>query len=303
MRSILWQVVLLSISVALSGCAIEEAQPPVKVVEMPQSEKTDEETIIGLVESFGSKLQMVSLSAPNELISKNIQENYGNLVSQELLTKWQSDPVHAPGRQVSSPWPDRIEVQSDEKVSNDMYRVKGQIIEITSSNGIAAKRTILAEVKKINNRWLITNVELGTNEEDKSVQYVNTEYGFHFPLPDSWKGFAIVTDEWKGLVPGGSGGEKVVEKGPFISIRHPLWKKESPRQDIPIMIFTHAQWNSLQQGKFHIGAAPIGPSELGRNSQYVFALPARYNFAFPTGYEEVESILNKKPLQPMETSK
>jgi hypothetical protein len=86
----------------------------------------------------------------------------------------------------------------------------------------------------------------------------------------------------------------------MISIRHPEWTAENPRQDIPIMIFTTAQWNSLQQGKFHIGAAPIGPSELGRNAKYVFALPARYNYAFPTGYEEVESILKSDPLQPIE---
>ena len=63
------------------------------------------------------------------------------------------------------------------------------------------------------------------------------------------------------------------------------------------MIFTIEQWNELQQEKFHIGAAPIGPMELGRNSKYVFALPARYNFAFLPGFEEVEEILENNPLK------
>ena len=63
------------------------------------------------------------------------------------------------------------------------------------------------------------------------------------------------------------------------------------------MVFTHEQWGRMQQGEFHIGAAPINPSELGRNNAYVFALPARYNFAFPTGYEEVEEILQNNPLE------
>ena len=67
------------------------------------------------------------------------------------------------------------------------------------------------------------------------------------------------------------------------------------------MVFTLAQWNALQQGKFHIGAAPIGPTELGRNSNYVFALPARYNYAFLNGYQEVENILKGKPLKPTNT--
>ena len=44
-------------------------------------------------------------------------------------------------------------------------------------------------------------------------------------------------------------------------------------------------------------AAPINPGELGRNVKYVFALPARYNYAFPTGYQEVEKILEGKPLR------
>lgn len=137
------------------------------------------------------------------------------------------------------------------------------------------------------------------NEETDSIVYQNTQYNFSFALPASWKGYKIITDKWEGFVLGEPEGEKTAVTGPMISIRHPAWKENSPRQDIPIMIFTLEQWNQLQQDKFHIGAAPIGPSELGRNSQYVFALPARYNFAFPEGYEEVEDIIKSKPLKPI----
>lgn len=129
-----------------------------------------------------------------------------------------------------------------------------------------------------------------------SIVYSNKKYGFDFSLPLSWKGYKIVTEKWEGLAIGGSQGEKVIETGPQIMIRHPKWTEKNPRQDIPIMVFTRAQWDSLQAGKFHIGAAPIGPSELGHNSKYVFALPARYNYAFPTGYQEVEDILKSHPL-------
>ncbi len=127
-----------------------------------------------------------------------------------------------------------------------------------------------------------------------SIEYRNDQYGFRFFLPASWKGYSIMTDKWEGYTPDPY---VIVEQGPLISIRHPQWTSQNPRQDIPIMVFSVSQWNSLQQDKFHIGAAPINPSELGRNSRYVFALPARYNYAFPTGYEEVEKILQEKPLQ------
>jgi hypothetical protein len=69
------------------------------------------------------------------------------------------------------------------------------------------------------------------------------------------------------------------------------------------MIFTLEQWSSLEKGEFHIGAAPIGPTILGQNNEYVFALPARYNFAFLEGYEEVENILDNNPLHPKNVEK
>lgn len=129
--------------------------------------------------------------------------------------------------------------------------------------------------------------------DSNSILYENAQYGFKVTLPKSWKGYSIESSQWEGLA---SGQTAVVETGPKISIRDPLWTSEIPRQDIPILIFTLNQWNALQQEVFHIGAAPIGPSELGRNNSYVFALPARYNFAFPPGYEEVEKILATNPL-------
>ncbi|MGQ9677490.1 MAG: zf-HC2 domain-containing protein, partial [Chloroflexota bacterium] len=96
-----------------------------------------------------------------------------------------------------------------------------------------------------------------------SIEYRNDQYGFAVELPPSWAGFATVVDEWQGDAIG-SGGEFVLgaERGPMISIRHPQWTTEKPRQDIPIIVLTLAQWNSLRGGKFHIGAAPVNPREL-----------------------------------------
>ena len=138
--------------------------------------------------------------------------------------------------------------------------------------------------------------EVPAKPSTPTIEYRSKQYGFCFALPESWKGYSIVVDQWSGFNNNGPQGYQVVEHGPLISIRHPLWTKENPRQDIPIMVFTRAQWDSLEKDGFHIGAAPIGPSELGRNHTYVFALPARYNFAFSTGFEEVDQIIQSKPL-------
>lgn len=303
MKRVSLLALLVLASASLSGCSLESiaASAPAKAGMEQQDEKVDEgKAVAKLVKEFGTKLKLVSLLAPKDIVSKSMQENYGNYVSGTLLEKWRNDPQHAPGRTVSSPWPERIEIGSVEKLSANAYQAKGEIIEVTSTDlekgTVSNKQPITLTVKKIDNRWLIDDVKLGTDEKAESVAYVNNEYGFKFSLPESWEGYSIVTDKWEGSAPESSQSET----GPTIKIRHPRWKTEEPRQDIPVMVLTVAQWDALQQGKFHIGAAPVGPSELGRNSKYVFALPARYNFAFPKGFEEVEQILSNEPLEPIE---
>ncbi len=144
------------------------------------------------------------------------------------------------------------------------------------------------------------NIVVGQNICIPSVSpvvYRNYNYGFSFSLPESWRGYKIVASGWEGRDISG----RVIQTGPEIIIRHPLWTVEHPRQDIPIMVFTLEQWAQLQQDKFHIGAAPVGPKKLGSNNKYAFALPARYNFGFLEGYEEVERILEGNPLHTINT--
>jgi hypothetical protein len=72
-----------------------------------------------------------------------------------------------------------------------------------------------------------------TTQPTISIEYQNTEYGFSFSLPVSWKGYSIITDTWRGYNNGNS--NITVEQGPIISIRHPLWTSENLYQDIPMM--------------------------------------------------------------------
>lgn len=129
------------------------------------------------------------------------------------------------------------------------------------------------------------------------IVYKNTQYGFSFSLPASWKGYSIITNKWDGR---DTKSGNITETGPLYFIRHALWTSAKPRQDIPIMVFTIVQWKLILQETLAVSAAPIGPSELGRNNNYVFALPARYNFAYALGYNEVEQILQGNPLHPMQ---
>lgn len=175
-------------------------------------------------------------------------------------------------------------------------RRPGDIVQLTVARGIFAV-PVVADPEK-------GGAVLGIKFKDaacpaprsENITYVNDQYGFEFVLPDSWTGYSIVVGGWEsytlgaaGQVPGPSGVE--------LLIRHPGWTASAPRQDIPIMVFTLRQWDDLRVDKFHIGAAPVNPIELGRNGSFVFALPARYDYAFPLGYEEVERILASGPLR------
>lgn len=132
-----------------------------------------------------------------------------------------------------------------------------------------------------------------TPKTNNLLVYKNSKYGFDFSLPLTWESYSIINYAWTGNLVDDSSKKFT---GPKIIIRHPSWSLQDPRQDIPVMVFTLDQWQLVEQEKLALGAAPIGPSELGRNAKYVFALPARYNFAFPTGYEEVETIMSANPL-------
>jgi hypothetical protein len=258
---------------------------------------TDKEKAIvqEIVFNFGSKLKNVSLLAPEDNLKESILDNYNDYVDPVLLNSWLDNTAEAPGRLTSSPWPEKIDISEIKKIGSRSYKISGDIIEVTNieleRGGFAAKKPITLSVAEKNGKWVITNILIG--EYEGGLSYRNNEYDFSFSLPESWLGYSIVNSSWRG---DGVGGLLGIEEGPIVSIRHPEWTEDVPRQDIPIMIFTASQWTSLQNGEFHIGAAPIGPRELGRNSEYVFALPARYNFAFPVGFEEVEEIINSGAL-------
>lgn len=122
-----------------------------------------------------------------------------------------------------------------------------------------------------------------------SSAYTNDQYGFSIALPDSWKGYTVLNSQWEGRdVASGA----VTEHGPLITLRHPLWTAAAPREDMPVMVFTPAQWALVKNQTMSLGAAPIPPSMLGQNSKYILALPARYNFDNKTGFEEVDQLVH-----------
>ncbi|HQK63594.1 MAG TPA: hypothetical protein PLF16_00415 [Candidatus Staskawiczbacteria bacterium] len=131
-----------------------------KSIAQENAKEAEEAAVRALIESFGKKLKNVSLLSMTA--SDDIEQNYKEFVSPDLLNRWKTEPFSAPGRETSSPWPDGIIIGEIHQQNQNAYEVSGKIINTTSS-GAAPSRSFQATVLRIgeNRTWLISNFVLG----------------------------------------------------------------------------------------------------------------------------------------------
>lgn len=108
---------------ALVGCGGSTA------AELTAEEKAQ---ITELIDDFGRELTNVTIIDPENVVAEQIKEHYTPYLTSNLLSKWVFDPSLAMGRRTSSPWPDRIEVDSMEKVDSDRIKVQGYVVWVAS---------------------------------------------------------------------------------------------------------------------------------------------------------------------------
>lgn len=166
-------VVLLGCCVLLAGCSAEEraddpaveADTPAPPPEAPAPEiaaSTAEARRV--VEQLGARMKNVSLLAPRATVEPSMRENYAELVDPDLLERWIEDPSTAPGRAVSSPWPERIEVENARELEAERIEVTGSIVEMTSEaagRGESGRIPVRAVLGRRDGRWVITSWESG----------------------------------------------------------------------------------------------------------------------------------------------
>ncbi len=131
----------------------------------PDSQQTvqtaDEQEVRDLIAQFGDKMKAISLLAPKDSLIKEIEDNYGPLISSELLAGWKMHPEWAPGRLTSSPWPSRIAVLLLERGDDGSYEAQGKIMEMTSTeatNGseIDSGQSVALKIRKQDGKWVVT---------------------------------------------------------------------------------------------------------------------------------------------------
>lgn len=146
----------------LENPSVIQTMSPQEELATLQIDSLDEKDVVKkVVTGFGRQLQNVSLLAPDA--SEQLRQAYAKFVAPDLLESWAADPGKAPGRTVSSPWPDRIEVHAITKTGKDAYWVTADIVEITSaewvSGGAAGTIPIQLTLRRIEGRWLIVEFE------------------------------------------------------------------------------------------------------------------------------------------------
>lgn len=156
-------ILFVGMGVLLGACA-ERADDPSS--DRPHSEmerSCDAPGVREVVEDLGRHLELVPLLAPDSVLVEAIRQEYAPLVTRDLLTMWIEDPAHAPGREGSSPWPDRIEIDSVEPVGAGLCRVEGDVVYITSveltQGGAASRERVVLRVTR-DDRWRISAYEV-----------------------------------------------------------------------------------------------------------------------------------------------
>lgn len=150
-----WRSCVPGILAIVIGCGDADA-PPAGDTVLPrdQTEVAGEDACAApqvrqIVEQFGAGMRDVPTLAAAPAVSEAIREVYGPLVTPELLDAWLAAPDEAPGREVSSPWPDTIEVHAVEAMGDVRCLVEGELLYRTSGDArgeVAGREGVRAEV-------------------------------------------------------------------------------------------------------------------------------------------------------------
>jgi hypothetical protein len=118
------------LSLIVAACATDKPETKPAATDTTGTAACDDATARRLAEDLGTRMKNVSLLAPPADVEKAMREQYAGLVTEDLFDRWIATPATAPGREVSSPWPDRIAVDSVQ--ADKECKVYGTVVYRTS---------------------------------------------------------------------------------------------------------------------------------------------------------------------------
>src|SRR5690242_122149 len=87
-------------------------------------------------------------------------------------------------------------------------------------------------------------MDVAGHPPDLPLRYEDARYGLTFFLPATWRGYSAPVEQVQDEKYSAAEDKQiVVGHTPMIVLRHPQWQTSAPYQDIPILVFTRAQWD------------------------------------------------------------
>ncbi|MFD0711984.1 M56 family metallopeptidase [Paenibacillus sp. GCM10027626] len=112
------------------------------------------------VEGFGQNLKNVRIAVvPKETTEELIDQYYTPYVTKELIAKWKQQIELTPGRELSSPWPERAEVQSVALAADGTYEVQGKVIWMAAGENVG-EDAVTIKLKLEDGKWKISAYEV-----------------------------------------------------------------------------------------------------------------------------------------------
>lgn len=117
-----------------------------------------QDQVVRAAELFGDQLKSAMLLVPEEQLKEQIDQLYAPYVSNELIGKWKEQLELTPGRELSSPWPERLDVLSITKLNDETYKLHGQIVEVAGGEVVGTNDVNLL-MKIETDQWKIDSFE------------------------------------------------------------------------------------------------------------------------------------------------
>jgi hypothetical protein len=115
-----------------------------------------------VVEGLGQNLKRVSLLAPDSVAAREIRRTYAPYITTDLLEKWAANPSSAPGREASSPWPERIEVRAAHGAGPETCHIEADIVYASSAQStsdIVAHRAPVTLLLRREDDWRVSGFD------------------------------------------------------------------------------------------------------------------------------------------------
>jgi len=122
----------------------------------------DINAIYQVVGEFGARLKDVVITTSDQDVITAVDFNLKQLITDRLYQVFVQDKIRIPGRYMSSPWPERIEIASLQMLDGGSYTVHGSQVMMTDDTvahgGNAGEEPITLTLKKVNGIWLVDDV-------------------------------------------------------------------------------------------------------------------------------------------------